>query len=80
MIDTEQKKINDRLQFEAQLLRDRIAILEALILPKPEMQVSCERVILTTAPAVQPKPKQNVPQPTIPELNIGAGMTTGARG
>lgn len=80
MIDSEQKKINDSLQFGAQLLRDRMAILEALVLPKPEAKVSCEQVILATAPAVQPKPVATVPVPTIPELNIGAGMTTGARG
>jgi hypothetical protein len=73
----------DRLQFELQLLRDRVSILEALVLPKTAP--AGPRPAGATNLAERPEPvtdsvaKLATHSLIIPDLNLSAGMTTGAR-
>jgi hypothetical protein len=82
-------QVADRLQFELQQLRDRVAILEALVLPKAETSAPESGPLPEIAPVLHPAPETSgkeslplpAPTPEHQELNIlsGMGMTTGAR-
>jgi hypothetical protein len=76
----------DRLQFDLQLLRDRVTILEALVLPKTasvgERPTHPEpSTIVEPACPEHARPVRVEVLPALEtELNLSAGMTTGARG
>jgi hypothetical protein len=75
----------DRLQFDLQLLRNRVTILEALVLPKtetPNLGVSPaeDSSARPTSGGFPPTLDAQTTSLSTPELNIATGMTTGQRG